>query len=69
MTMVNRALPAITTSLGTLATPVVGIAISTLVMGEAIDHALIAAMMMIVAGIAIGTMRWRSSDDSAGQAG
>jgi drug/metabolite transporter (DMT)-like permease len=69
MTMVNRALPTITTSLGTLATPVVGIAISTLVMGEAIDHALIAAMMMIVAGIAIGTMRWRSSHDSPGQAG
>jgi drug/metabolite transporter (DMT)-like permease len=52
-----------------LATPVVGIAISTLVMGEAIDHALIAAMTMIVTGIAIGTMRWRSSNDSPGQAG
>lgn len=69
MTMVNRALPAVTTSLGTLATPVVGIAISALVMGEVIDHSLIAAMMMIVTGIAIGTIRWRPSNESSGQAG
>jgi drug/metabolite transporter (DMT)-like permease len=69
MTMVNRALPAITTSLGTLATPVVGVTISALVIGEVIDPAVIAAMMIIVAGIGIGTIRWQLSSESPGQAG
>lgn len=67
MTMVNRALPAITTSLGTLATPVVGITVSAMVMGEVVDAALIAAMMMIMMGIAIGTIRWRPSNKDSEQ--
>jgi drug/metabolite transporter (DMT)-like permease len=69
MTMVNRALPAITTSLGTLATPVVGVAISALVMGEVIDPAVFAAMMIIVVGIGIGTIRWRLFNENSGPEG
>ena len=65
MTMVNRALPAITTSLGMLATPVVGIAVSAIVMGEAVDGTLIAAMMTILSGIAVGTVPWRLARQGA----
>lgn len=56
MAMVNRSLPAATTSLGILATPVVGMATSTMVLGEPLDPPLIVAMAMIVAGIAIGVV-------------
>ena len=57
LAIVNRALPASTTALGILATPVVGIAGSTLFLGEAIDLPLIFAAAMILSGIAIGTLR------------
>jgi drug/metabolite transporter (DMT)-like permease len=56
MAMVNRSLPAVTTSLGILATPVVGVASSAIVLGEPIGAPLIVAMTMILAGIAIGTI-------------
>jgi drug/metabolite transporter (DMT)-like permease len=55
MAVVNSQVPATTTSLGTLATPVVGMAISALFLGERIDAGLIAAATMIILGIAIGT--------------
>lgn len=54
---VNRRLPATTTSLAILATPVVGIVCSALFLGEAIDLPLILATVMILGGIAIGTIR------------
>ena len=56
MAMVNRSLPATTTSLGILATPVVGVACSTLALRESIDASLIIAMVMILSGIALGTL-------------
>ena len=56
MAMVNRSLPAATTSLGILATPVIGVASSALVLGEPIDVSLIIAMAMILGGIAVGTI-------------
>jgi drug/metabolite transporter (DMT)-like permease len=56
MVMVNRSLPAVTTSLGLLATPVMGVATSAIWLGEPIGVSLIAAMVMILAGIAIGTI-------------
>jgi drug/metabolite transporter (DMT)-like permease len=56
MAMVNRSLPATTTSLGILATPVVGVASSAVALGETIDAALVAAMAMILSGIALGTI-------------
>ncbi len=54
MTVVNKELPAITTSLGLLGTPVVGIGLSALVLGEAIDPKLVISALMILAGVAIG---------------
>jgi drug/metabolite transporter (DMT)-like permease len=56
MAMVNRSLPATTTSLGILATPVVGVISSTVALGEQIDASLVTAMVMILSGIAIGTI-------------
>lgn len=55
MAMVNRSLPASTTSLGILATPVVGVISSAIALGERIDAALVVAMGMILSGIAVGT--------------
>ncbi|ARP80818.1 EamA family transporter [Bordetella genomosp. 8] len=55
MAMVNRSLPAVTTSLGLLATPVVGIASSVLGLGESIGTSLAIAMVLILGGIALGT--------------
>ncbi len=55
MATVNRSLPAVTTSLGVLATPVVGTLCSALVLGESIGLTLIAAMALILSGIAVGT--------------
>jgi drug/metabolite transporter (DMT)-like permease len=53
--MVNRSLPAATTSLGLLATPVVG-TLSAAILGEPIGPTLLCAMALIVSGIALGTM-------------
>jgi drug/metabolite transporter (DMT)-like permease len=54
--MVNRSLPAVTTSLGLLATPVMGVAVSAIFLGEPIGISLICAMALILGGIAIGTI-------------
>jgi drug/metabolite transporter (DMT)-like permease len=51
----NRALPATTTSLGLLGVPVFGVASSVIMLGESVDAATLAAMLLIVSGIAIGT--------------
>ena len=56
MAMVNRSLPAMTTSLGLLATPVVGTAGASIMLGEPITLTLISAMALIIGGIAIGTL-------------
>jgi drug/metabolite transporter (DMT)-like permease len=56
MAMVNRSLPAMTTSLGLLATPVVGIVSSMIVLSEPFSLALLAALALIVGGIALGTI-------------
>jgi drug/metabolite transporter (DMT)-like permease len=56
MVMVNRSLPAVTTSLGLLATPVVGVATSAIWLGEPVGNSLMFAMAMILGGIAIGTI-------------
>ena len=56
MAVVNRSLPAATTSLGILATPVIGVIVSTLALGETIDVSLLVAMAMILSGIAVGTI-------------
>src|SRR5882757_10241930 len=61
MATVNRSLPAVVTSLGLLATPVVGVASSAIALGEPIDIGLIVAMLLILGGIAFGTILHRQS--------
>jgi drug/metabolite transporter (DMT)-like permease len=56
MSMVNRSLPATTTSLGILATPVLGVIASAIVFNEPVEPSLIFAMVMILGGIAVGTI-------------
>lgn len=52
--MAGRRLPAVTTSLGLLATPLVSIAVATLWLGERPSVSLLAAAVLIVGGVAIG---------------
>jgi drug/metabolite transporter (DMT)-like permease len=54
MTMVNRSLPAVTTSLCLLATPLLGIVSATIILNEPVEPSLFAAMTLIVGGIALG---------------
>ena len=56
MVVVNRSLPAATTSLGIPATPVVGMVSSTLALGETVDASLLITMAMILSGIAIAAI-------------
>jgi drug/metabolite transporter (DMT)-like permease len=54
MQTVNRSLPAVTTALGLLAVPIVGVACSAIALGEPLNFALLAATVLIVGGIALG---------------
>ena len=53
--MAGRLLPAVTTSLGLLATPVVSIVVAALWLGEAPTPALLAGITLILGGVALGT--------------
>ena len=66
MAMVKHSLPAITTSLGILATPVVGVLASVVVLGEPLRIFLLVALVMIIGGIALGTIGGAQSRASAG---
>ena len=55
MTRFTRALPAMTTALGLLGVPLVGVLSSALALGEPITGTLIAAQLLIAAGVVIGT--------------
>ncbi|PKU24985.1 DMT family transporter [Telmatospirillum siberiense] len=55
MTVVNRRVPATTVALGVLATPVCGIGLAALLLGEGRDPILILSAFIIMAGLAIGT--------------
>jgi drug/metabolite transporter (DMT)-like permease len=52
--MATRRLPAFTTSLGLLATPVFSVIVSTVWLGEALTPSLVMAIALILGGIAIG---------------
>ncbi|WP_335617511.1 DMT family transporter [Bordetella flabilis] len=54
VTTVNRILPATTTSLGLLGVPAFGLACSALTLGESIAPPLVAATVLILAGIVLG---------------
>ena len=56
MAVANRSLPAVTTSLVLLATPVLGVACSAIFYGERVDLSLAVAMVLILGGIAMGTL-------------
>jgi drug/metabolite transporter (DMT)-like permease len=56
MAMVNRSIPAVTTSLGILATPAVGIFASMAALDEPFDASLLLALLLIVGGITLGTL-------------
>jgi drug/metabolite transporter (DMT)-like permease len=53
--MASRALPAVTTSLGLLATPVVSVIIATLWLGEPLTSSLLAAIVLVLGGVAVGS--------------
>lgn len=50
----GRMLPAVTTSLGLLGTPVVSVIIATLWLGESLSVSLVAAVVLILGGVALG---------------
>jgi drug/metabolite transporter (DMT)-like permease len=52
----SRNLPAVTTSLGLLATPVVSVVIATFWLGETLSPSLVVAIVLILGGVTIGTM-------------
>ena len=52
--MASRDLPAVTTSLGLLATPVVGVVVATVWLREPLTHSLIVAIVLVLGGVAIG---------------
>lgn len=54
MSVVNSSLPAVTTSLGLLATPAIGIVSGIAILGEPLDPSLLVALTLLVGGIAIG---------------
>jgi drug/metabolite transporter (DMT)-like permease len=55
MAMAGRSLPALTTSLGLLATPVISVVIATVWLGESLTASLVIAIVLILGGVAIGT--------------
>jgi EamA domain-containing membrane protein RarD len=54
--MASWKLPAVTTSLGLLATPVVSVVIATLWLGETLSPSLVVAIVLILGGVTIGTI-------------
>jgi drug/metabolite transporter (DMT)-like permease len=66
MSMVNRSILALTTSLGTTATPIVGIASAAILLGEPVDGSLAIAAALIIAGIGLATLGSRPFGQSAG---
>jgi drug/metabolite transporter (DMT)-like permease len=59
MSVINKSLPALTTSLGILATPVAGLVSAAIMLGETIEPRLILAAGFVLGGIVIGTMERR----------
>jgi drug/metabolite transporter (DMT)-like permease len=54
--MATQRLPAVTISLGLLATPVFSVVVSTLWLGEIVTMSLVAALTLVLGGIAIGAV-------------
>jgi drug/metabolite transporter (DMT)-like permease len=61
----SRHLPAVTTSLGLLATPVVSVLTATLWLGEPLTASLVVAIALVLGGVAIGATDRRGGDRAA----
>jgi drug/metabolite transporter (DMT)-like permease len=59
--MASRHLPAVTTSLGLLATPVVSVITATLWLGEPLTMTLVVAIALVLGGVAIGVTGGRAA--------
>ena len=55
--MASRHLPAVTTSLGLLATPVVSVIAATIFLGEPLTPSLLLAIVLILGGVALGATK------------
>ena len=55
MAMAGKSLPAVTTALGLLVTPVVSVVVATLWLHEPLTPTLVIAIALILGGVAIGT--------------
>lgn len=64
MAVVTRSLPALTTSLGLLAAPIVGIVGSAIWLREPVSTSLLAALSLMAAGIVLGTLQDSSSNST-----
>jgi drug/metabolite transporter (DMT)-like permease len=56
MAMAGKSLPAVTTALGLLVAPVISVMVSTLWLGEPLTPTLVIAIVLILGGVAIGTI-------------
>jgi drug/metabolite transporter (DMT)-like permease len=63
--LASRNLPAVTTALGLLATPVLSVVVATLWLGEPLTLVLVAAIVLILGGVAIGAT---TRDEGTGRA-
>ena len=63
----SRNLPAVTTALGLLTTPVVSVTVASLWLGEPLTLSLLAAIALILGGIAIGTTGTRAPTGRPGR--
>jgi len=64
--MASRHLPAVTTSLGLLATPVVSVITATLWLGEPLTATLVVAIALVLGGVAIGVTGGRTAVSGRG---
>ena len=64
--MASRHLPAVTTSLGLLATPVVSVITATLWLGEPLTATLVLAIALVLGGVAIGVTGGRTAISGRG---
>lgn len=67
--MASRHLPAVTTSLGLLATPVVSVITAAVWLGEPVTLSLLVAIVLVLGGVAIGVTGSPPASKSAGRGG
>ena len=60
----NRRLPAVTTSLGLSGVPIVSIVTAAIALGEALTPSLLAAVVLVIGGVALGTIGGRTRPES-----